>query len=111
MDKTLRGKTVNELLELASSLALAALALVGMAGVVYNALAPNGLMWPWLARLWANHPGFGVLVLVGLVTMTLAARSQAVSRPKADGNSDLPLYVFVALGILFAIRLLVYGTL
>jgi hypothetical protein len=111
MEKTLRGKTFNDLLEFVSSLGLAALALMGMAGVTYNALAPDGLMWPWLARLWANHPGFAVLVLIGLATMVLAARSPAASHRKADGNSDLALYVFVALGILFAARLFIYGTL
>jgi hypothetical protein len=111
VDKTLRGRTFNELLDFASSLVLAGLALLGMAGVTYNTLAPKGLIWPWLGRLWGNHPAFCTLVVIGLVVMALAARSQAVSRLKTQGNSDLPLYVFVALGILFAARLLASGTL
>jgi hypothetical protein len=109
MQKTLRGKSVNDLIESLCSLILVVLALLGMTGAVYHILAPDGMIGPWIARLWINHPVYGSLVLIGLVTMGLAARGQAVHRN--SGNSDLSFYVFVALGTFFAAKWLIIGTL
>lgn len=111
MQKTLRQRSLNDLLELVSGLALVALALLGMGGVIYHTLSPVGLIGPWLGRLWTNHPGFASLVLIGLVTTALAARSQTTYYRGPRHSSDLPLYVFVALGTLFAARWVVNGML
>jgi hypothetical protein len=111
MQKTLRTRSVNELIGSLCSLILVVLALLGMTGVVYHILAPDGMIGPWIARLWINHPVYGSLVLIGLVTMGLAARGQAAPRHRNSGNSDLSFYVFVALGTFFAAKWLMYGTL
>jgi hypothetical protein len=79
--------------------------------VVFYVLSPDGVIGPWIARLWLNHPVYGSLVLIGLVTMGLAARGQAVAQRRTSGNSDLSFYLFVALGTFFAARWLVTGTL
>jgi hypothetical protein len=105
MQKTLRGKGLNDVFEFACSLFLVALALLGMTGLIYHALSPDGLIGPWVARLWSSHPGFTSLVAVGLATMILAARGNG----HRVSSSDLPLYFFVALGTFFAARWLVNG--
>ena len=82
-----------------------------MTGIIYHGLAPNGLFSAWLGRLWSQHTGFAILVLVGLLTTVLAARNQ-ISRQRFErGGTETPFYFFVALGTFFAGRVLIYGTL
>jgi hypothetical protein len=111
VEKTIRGTSLNDIAGFLYSLVLVALALMGMTGVLYHALAPNGSLGAWAGRVWAAHPIFATLVIVGLVAMALTARSQQVSYQRATGRSDLPLYGFVALGMFFALRLLTNGAL
>lgn len=111
MEKTLRGMSLSDIAGFVYSLVLVALALMGMTGVLYHALAPNGSLGAWAGRLWAAHPIFASLVIVGLVAMALTARSQQVPYQRATGRSNLPLYIFVALGTFFAARCVVSGAL
>jgi hypothetical protein len=105
------GRSLHDLGEFLYSVVLMGLALVGMGGVVYHCLAPAGTFAPWLGRLWDKHPGFALLVSMGLVAMVLAARGNAMTLRPANGSNDVPLYIFVALGTFFASRLLVNGML
>jgi hypothetical protein len=105
------GRSLHDLGEFLYSIVLMGLALVGMGGVVYHCIAPAGVFAPWLGRLWSKHPGFALLVSMGLVAMVLAARGNAMTLRPTTGSNDVPLYIFVALGTFFASRLLVNGTL
>ena len=107
MQKTLRGRSALELIESLCSLTLVILALLGMTGLVFHVFSPDSTIGPWVGRLWASHPVYGSLVLIGLVTMALAARGQ-VSRRR---NSDLSFYLLVAFGTFFAARWLITGAL
>jgi hypothetical protein len=109
VEKTIRGTSLNDIAGFLYSLVLVALALMGMTGVLYHALAPEGSLGAWAGRVWAAHPIFTTLVIVGLVAMALTARSQQVSYQR--GRSDLPLYAFVALGTFFAVRWVTNGAL
>lgn len=111
MEKTIRGASLNDVASFLYSLMLVALALIGMTGILYHVLAPNGSLGAWAGRVWAAHPIFASLVIVGLVAMALTARSQHVSYRRATGRSDLPLYMFVALGTFFAVRWMTKGAL
>ena len=108
MERALRARNLSDFV---FSLVLVAFALLGMTGVIYHTLAPDGLVGPWLSRLWLNHPVFTLLVLVGVVAMALTARSQAIFARRVPGNGDRPLYVFVALGTFFAVKWIVSGML
>ena len=99
----------HDFFEFASSLAVVVLALLGMGGVVYHALAPSGWLHPWLARLWTNHPGMTALVVLAVATMAVASRSKVQGRPAFHGRSDAPLYLFVALGSFFVARWILNG--
>ena len=82
-----------------------------MTGIVYHALAPEGLVLGLAGPALVPASGFAFLVLVGLLTTVLAARNQ-VSRQRFErGGTELPFYFFVALGTFFAGRVLMYGTL
>jgi hypothetical protein len=111
MEKTLRGMSLSDIAGFAYSLLLVALALMGMTGLLYHSLAPDGAILAWAGRVWASHPVFATLVIVGLVAMALTARSPGVSSQRVMGRSDLPLYTFVAFGTFFAARWIVSGTL
>jgi hypothetical protein len=111
MEKIVRGRRLHDVAGFLSSIALAGMGLLGMTGIVYHCLGPDGLFSAWLGRLWSQHTGFALLVLVGLITTVLAARNQ-ISRQRFErGGTEAPFYFFVALGTLFAGRLLIYGTL
>ena len=101
MQKAVHDHRAHDFLEFLYSLAVVALALLGMGGIVYHTLAPDGWIQPWLARLWANHPGMAILVLVGVVTMAMTSRSKVDRGAAFKGRGDAPLYVVVALGTLF----------
>ena len=109
MQKTLHNSRLNDLVTFLCSLGIVALALLGMGGIVYHALAPDGLIQLWLGRLWVTHPGLGVLVVVGVITVVLTARTPATGYRNLKGSSDVPLYVFVAIGTFFAVRWLWQG--
>jgi len=110
MDGTFRAQGLSDVGSFASSVLLLGLAVLGIAGLTYHALAPEGLFGPWLGRLWANHPIATTFVLIGLVAVTLTARSQAGIRPM-QRSGDGPLYLLVTFGTFFAVRWLVNGTL
>jgi len=111
MQKTLRGTHISDVAGFLYSLTLVALALMGIAGVVYHALVPGGAIHAWALRLWSDHPGFLTLVAAGLVVMALTSRSQGRISRRTAGRGDLPLYFLVALGTLFALHWLVSGAL
>lgn len=111
MEKTIRNVNRSDVLGFVYSLLLVALALMGMTGLLYHTLAPNGFIGAWVGRVWASHPGLAILVIIGLTVMALTARSQRGSYQRATGRSDFPLYVFVALGTFFAARWVVSGAL
>ena len=104
MDRTFKARGLSDVGSFASSLVLLGLAVLGIAGFAYHALAPEGLIGPWLGRLWSSHPISATLVLIGLVAVTLTARSM-------QRSGDGPLYLLVAFGMFFALRWLVSGTL
>jgi hypothetical protein len=111
MEKIVSGRRLHDVLGFLYSMGLAGLGLLGMTGMVYHALAPNGWFTGWLGRMWAQHPAFSLLVLIGLLTTVLAAHNQIGHQRFERGSTETPFYFFVALGTLFAGRFLVYGML
>ncbi len=111
MESIRSGRSLHEFGEFLYSVVLLCLAFIGMGGVVYHCIAPVGVFAPWLARLWDRHPGFALLVSTGLVMMVLTARGNAMTLRPRIGSNDVPLYVFVALGTFFALRLMLTGIL
>lgn len=111
MEKIVTGRRLHDALGFLYGVGLAGFGLLGMTGLVYHALAPDGWFSGWLGRMWAQHPGFALLVFIGLLTTVLAARNQIGQQRFERGSTEAPFYFFIALGTLFAGRLLVYGTL
>ena len=110
MEKIVSGSRINDAMGFVYSLALAGLGLLGMVGIVYHTLAPQGWFSGWLGRVWSQHSAFALLVLIGLLTTVLVARNQVNHQRFDRGGTELPFYFFVALGTFFVGRALVYGT-
>jgi len=111
MEKTIRDVNRSDVLGFVYSLLLVTFALIGMTGLLYHTLAPNGFIGVWVGRVWASHPGLAILVIIGLTAMALTARSQNIAYRPGTGRGDFPLYLFVALGTFFAARWIVSGAL
>ena len=109
MQKASYAHRAHDFLEFLYSLAVVALALLGMGGVAYHVLAPGSAIRAWLAGLWGNHPGMVILVLVGFITMAAASLARTDRRSMFRGQTDIPLYLFVALGTFFGARWLLSG--
>jgi hypothetical protein len=111
MEKSLQGKSLGDIAGFLYSLALVALALIGMIGVLYHAFAPNGSLGGWVGHIGASNPVFASLVIIGLAAVALTVRSQRFPYRRTMGHSDFPLYVFVIFGTFFATRWIVNGAL
>jgi hypothetical protein len=109
MDKLLSARLLNEAGSIAYSLLLIGLSLLGIAGALYHVLAPQGVLSAWILGLWARHPFFSTLVLIGVVAVALAARAGEFGVRAGRCASGFPLYLFLALGTLFAFRVIVFG--
>lgn len=92
------------------SVALLALVLLGVVGLVYRALRPGGWLGSGLDYLWEKSPG--LVWLVGFAVVLAGALFKPVFFPRRQpGQSDLLLYFGLSLGMFFLFRLLVTGSL
>ena len=101
----------GNLLADAGSIALLALVLLGLVGLCYRMLGPDGWLGGALDYLWNKSPGLVWLAGFGIVLVGAMARSLLFPRRKTTYHSYLLLYVGVALGLFFLVRLLATGSL
>jgi hypothetical protein len=93
------------------SIALIALVLLGLVGFCYRMLGPDGWLGGALEYLWSKSPGLVWLAGFGIVLVGAMARSIFFPRRDTSYHSDLLLYVGVALGLFFLVRLVAIGSL
>jgi hypothetical protein len=101
----------GNLLADAGSIALLALVLLGLVGFCYRMLGPDGWLGDALEYLWGKSPGLVWLAGFAIVLVGAMARSIFFPRRDASYHSDLLLYVGVALGLFFLVRLVAIGSL
>lgn len=92
-------------------LLLFSLLVLGFGGLVYKALRPDGWMANMVGQVWARHPVAAiVLCLGGLGAAILGTRF--FERLSLFGKrGDLLVYACLALGLFFAFKLVVTGSL
>lgn len=91
------------------SFLLICLVLLGLAGVLYKTLGPEGWVSAVLDQLWNTHPGF--VWLVGFAAASgLAAARWWLNRGSGQ-RSEIVAYGFMALGLFFFFKLVVTGSL
>ncbi len=99
-------------LEDAVAVAVVGLVVLGVGGLVYKLLNPDGWLSDWLGGLWAKSPG--LVWVVGFVGAAVVIFGKHVYDRNPRGNStrgNLVVYAFLALGLFFFFKLVVTGSL
>ena len=105
------GSVVSSLLEDGFALAMVGLTVLGVAGLAYKSLKPEGWLSSALENLWDKSPGLVWLCGFGLAAVTLGLKHYLDRTPSRTRGGNLIAYVFVALGLFFFFRLLITGNL
>jgi hypothetical protein len=108
--KTL-GQLVAGVLEDAVALGVVGFALLGVGGVAYKALSPDGWLAKAIDRLWDKSPGLLWLVAFSIAAVTLAVKHHFDRDPRLTSRGNVLAYAFVALGLFFFFKLLITGSL
>lgn len=109
-----KPKTVSQVIgnvaEDALAVAVVALTLLGIGGMVYKAFKPDGWLSLGLGHLWDKSPGLVWLAAFSVAAATLLAKHFFDRGRRAGTRGDVIGYAFVALGLFFFIKLLITGT-
>jgi hypothetical protein len=106
------GQMLRSGMEDAVAVAVVGLVVLGVGGLVYKLLNPDGWLSDWLGRLWDKSPG--LVWVVGFVGATAVIAGKHFYDRNPRGNStrgNLVVYAFLALGLFFFFKLVVIGSL
>jgi hypothetical protein len=92
-------------------LLLFSLLLLGFGGLIYKALRSGGWVESVLGAFWAQHPAAAVMSLLAAVTVMTGVRRFLDRLSLFGKRGDLLVYGCLALGLFFAFKLVVTGTL
>jgi hypothetical protein len=98
--------------ELAGTLlnaAVVSLLVLGVGGLAYKLLKPDGWVGAWLGRFWQVHPGYAVLAFVGMLAGGYGLKRWLDSNAADGTRGDVLVYTGLALGLFFAFELAVTG--
>jgi len=98
---------IHEHVGFASGLLFLLLALLGMTGAAYHALRPGGFLEPLLSSVVGHHPVLGFFLVLAVGSVVMAVKGQLYRREGKPREAFL--YFWVALGTVFAYRLLAHG--
>ena len=100
----------KSLLHLIVDFVLFCLMLLGVSGTMYKVLMPDGWLKQWLHEIWLLGVGRTLVIAVlALVAFILAKRWLDAFDAKA-GFGNLVMYTWIALGLYFAVTLMVGGS-
>jgi hypothetical protein len=105
------GQVVAALLEDGFAVAMVGLTLLGVAGVVYRSLKPDGWISSALDSLWHKSPWLVWLTGFVVALAILAVKHTYDRSPNRTGSGNFIVYGFVALGLFFFFKLFVTGSL
>jgi len=92
-------------------LLLFSLLLLGFGGVIYKALRSGGWVESLLGTFWGQHPGVAIVALLSALAVGAATKRLLDKSALFGKRADLLVYGCLALGLFFAFKLLVTGTL
>jgi hypothetical protein len=95
----------------ALGIALICLVMLGVAGVLYKALAPGGWLTTALDEIWSNNPWLVWLIGFGSAASLAAGKWWLDRNPSPGLRSEAVVYALMALGLFFFFKLLVTGSL
>lgn len=103
---------LKPLVTILGAVLLGALVLLGIGGFAYQLFHEGGLIAQWLGALWEAQYQAPVMTIILVIAAIFVIRAIYVSQVGGKRNSripDLVLFAFVAAGIYFLARLLMYG--
>ncbi len=100
---------VKTVIQLAKDLALFGLTLLGIGGVVFKFIMPEGWLVAFIDHVWNKNPGYtlGIAALLALAFIPAKNWFDNLSFKNSLGN--LITYAWVLAGLYFAVRLLMTG--
>src|SRR5512134_2824086 len=103
------GQLLGSVLEDAVALAVVGFAMLGVGGLVYKALSPDGWVSMALISLWDKSPALLWLAAFSIAAFTLFVRYYYDRDPRLNSRGNLLAYAFVAVGLFFFFKLLITG--
>ena len=92
-------------------LLLFSLLVLGFGGLVYKALRPDGWFTNTLGQIWARHPVMAITVCLAGLAAGLWGTRFFERLPLFGKRGDMLVYACLALGMFFAFKLVVTGSL
>ena len=109
------GRTILQLiqegLQTLFHLMLFSLLVLGFGGLVYKALRPEGWMTGIAEHVWGQHPVAAILIGMATVCGAMWATRLFERLPLFGKRGDMLVYCCLALGMFFAFKLAVTGSL
>jgi len=99
------------MIEDAVSIGVVGLVVLGVGGLLYKALKPEGWITTALGHLWDRSPGLVWLAGFGIAAVTLVSKHYLDRGTQRSSRGNLLVYAFLALGLFFFFKLLVTGNL
>ena len=91
-------------------LLLFSLLLLGFGGLIYKALRSGGWIESLLGSFWAQHPAMTIVTLLGAMGVATLAKRYFDNISMFGKRGDVLVYGCLALGLFFAFKLVVTGT-
>ncbi len=112
-DRPVRGvlHLLQEGIQTLFHLLLFSLLLLGFGGLIYKALRSGGWIQSILESFWAQHPATAIVALLAAVGVTAGAKRYFDNVSMTGKRGDVLVYGCLALGLFFAFKLIVTGTL
>ena len=92
-------------------LLLFSLLLLGLGGLIYKALRSGGWIESILGSFWAQHPAMAIVAMLAAVGIAVCAKRYFDNATMFGKRGDVLVYGCLALGLFFAFKLVVTGTL
>lgn len=92
-------------------LLLFSLLVLGFGGLVYKALRPDGWVSGTVGQIWDNHPVLTIVVCMAGLGAGLWGTRYFERLPLFGKRGDMLVYACLALGVFFAFKLVVTGSL
>jgi len=84
---------------------------LGVGGLIYKLLSPEGWVSGWLDHLWAKSLGLVWLAGFGGAILVIALKPRYDRTPHGSGRGNPVVYAFLALGLFFFFKPVITGTL
>lgn len=106
-----RKRESKSLLQFLIDFVFFCLMILGVGGVMFKILMPEGWLETWLHDIWKIRPGYALVTLCAALVAFLLAKRWIDGFSVKTSLGDMIMYGWMLLGLFFGVRLLVTGSL